>query len=59
MIYVLITIGAFISIITTAIFKSITKKTKYQNLLRAIVVIISLVLFIFISIFILNQKAYQ
>jgi len=36
MIYVLITIGAFISIITTAVFNSITKEQKYQNILRAL-----------------------
>jgi len=59
MIYVLITIGAFISIITTAIFKSITKKNKYQNLMRAIVVIISLTIYVACCIFILNQKTFE
>jgi len=59
MIYVLITIGAFISIITTAIFKSITKKQKYQNILRAIVVIISLTMYVACCIFILNQKTFE
>jgi len=59
MIYLLITIGAFFSIITTAIFKSITKKQKYQKFFRAIVVIISLVLYIFCCIFILSQKTFE
>jgi len=59
MIYLLITIGAFISIITTAIFKSITNKQKYKNLYRAIVIIISLALYIFCCIFILNQKTFE
>jgi uncharacterized BrkB/YihY/UPF0761 family membrane protein len=59
MIYLLITIGAFFSIVTTAIFKSITKKTKYQNFYRAIVVIISLALYVFCCIFILNQKTFE
>lgn len=59
MIYLLITIGAFISIITTAIFKSITKKQKYQNWYRALVVIISLALYVFCCIFILNQKTFE
>ena len=59
MIYLLITIGAFISIITTAIFKSITKKQKYQNLIRALVIIISLAVYVFCCIFILNQKTFE
>ncbi len=59
MIYVLITVGAFISIITTWIFKSITKKNKYQNLNRAIVVIISFIIFVSLCIFLLGQKGYQ
>jgi cytochrome bd-type quinol oxidase subunit 1 len=59
MIYVLITIGAFISIITTAVFNSITKKQKYQNILRALVVIFSFTLFVACCIFILNQKTFE
>ena len=59
MIYVLITLGAFISIITTWIFKSITKNAKHQNFKRAIVVILSFVFFVFLCIFLLNQKSYQ
>ena len=59
MIYVLITIGAFISIITTAIFKSITKSNKHQNLFRALVVVISLTLYVACCIFILNQKTFE
>jgi predicted PurR-regulated permease PerM len=59
MIYVLITVGAFISIITTWIFKSITKKTKHQNLKRAIVIIISFIIFAFLCVFLLGQKGYQ
>jgi len=59
MIYLLITIGAFFSIITTAIFKSITKKQKYQNVYRAIVIIISLAVYVFCCIFILNQKTFE
>lgn len=59
MIYLLITIGAFISIVTTAIFKSITKKTKYQVWYRALVVIVSLALYVFCCIFILNQKTFE
>ncbi len=59
MIYLLITIGAFISIITTAIFKSITKKNKHQNLIRAIIVIVSLAIYVVCCIFILNQKTFE
>ena len=58
MIYLLITIGAFISIITTAVFNSI-KKQKYQNWYRALVVIISLVFYVVCCIFILNQKTFE
>ena len=59
MIYVLITIGAFISIITTAVFKSITKVQKHQKIFRALVVITSFTLYVACCIFILNQKAYE
>jgi len=59
MIYLLITIGAFISIITTAIFKSITSKHKYQKFLRALVVFISLVVYVVCCVFILSQKSFQ
>ena len=59
MIYVLITIGAFISIITTAVFKSITKKQKYQKIFRALVVIISFTIFVACCMFILNQKTFE
>ncbi|MDP4239216.1 MAG: hypothetical protein Q8904_07085 [Bacteroidota bacterium] len=59
MIYVLITIGAFISIITTAILKSITNDKKHHNLKRAIVLIISLSVFVATCIIILNQKTFE
>lgn len=59
MIYVLITVGAFMSIITTAIFKSITKETKHQNLKRTVVVALSFLIFVLICIYVLNQKLYQ
>jgi hypothetical protein len=59
MIYVLITLGAFISIITTAIFKSITNKSKYQNLKRALVIIISFIIFVGLCVFLLKEKGYQ
>ncbi len=57
MIYVLITIGGFISIITTAILKTITADKKRKNLKRALVVVISLVVYILICIVLLQQKS--
>lgn len=59
MIYLLITIGAFISIITTAIVNSISKKQKHQKWYRALVVIISLAVYVGCCIFILNQKTFE
>ena len=56
MIYVLITIGGFISIITTAILKSITAETKNKNIKRAIIVLTSIIIFALICIFIIQQK---
>jgi len=59
MIYVLITVGAFISIITTAIFKSIKNNSKYKNLKKAAIVIVSFLIFVFFCFFLLNQSGYQ
>jgi RsiW-degrading membrane proteinase PrsW (M82 family) len=59
MIYLLVAIGAIFSIITTAFLKSITSKTKNKEIKRAIIVIISLIAFVFVCIFILEQKSYQ
>lgn len=59
MIYVLITVGAFMSIITTAIFKSISKETKHRNLKRAAIIALSFLIFVLICIYVLNQKLYQ
>ncbi len=59
MIYVLITVGAFISIITAAILKPITDDKKYHNLKRAIVILISLSIYVAICIVILHQKTFE
>jgi len=59
MIYVLITVGAFISIITTAILKSITDDKTHHNLKRAIVILISLSVFVAVCIVVLSQKTYE
>jgi hypothetical protein len=56
MVYVLITIGGFISIITTAILKTVTAEKKNKNLKRAFIVFTSIVIYILICIFILQQK---
>lgn len=59
MIYILITIGGFISIITTAILKSITAESKHKNIKRAIVVLVSLLIYAAICAFILQQKTFS
>ena len=56
MVYVLITIGGFISIITTAILKTITAETKQKNLKRAIVILASILVYVLICMFIIQQK---
>jgi hypothetical protein len=53
---VLIALGAFLSIVTAAIFKSIKKDSKLKNLKRTLVILISLVLYIVFCFFILQQK---
>jgi len=58
MIYVIITIGAFISIITAAFLKPITDDRKHHNLKRAIVILISLSIFVAISLILIHQKTY-
>ena len=56
MVYVLITIGGFISIITTAILKSITAETKNKNIKRVVIVLSSIIIYVLICIFIMQQK---
>jgi len=53
---VLIAIGAFFAIITTAVLKSITDESKNKNLKRTLVVIISLIVYIICCLIILQQK---
>jgi len=59
MTYLLITIAGFISIITAAIFKSISENSKHLAFKRALVVIISLVLYVVSCVFLLQQKPYE
>jgi len=59
MTYILLTIAGFISIVATAIFKSITKKSKHQTLNRVLVVIVSLVIYIIWCVVLLQQKAIE
>ncbi len=56
MVYVLITIGGFISIITTAILKSIHADTKHKNMKRAIIVVTSILVYVLVCVFIIQQK---
>ena len=56
MVYILITIGGFISIITTSILKSIHSDAKNKNMKRALVVIISVLVYSLICLFIIQQK---
>ncbi len=56
MVYILITLGGFISIITTAILRTITADKKYKNLKRALIIFVSVLSYVLICIFILQQK---
>jgi len=56
MVYVLITIGVFFSIITTAILKSITKDSKFKIMKRALVVFISVAVYVVCCVILLQQK---
>jgi hypothetical protein len=56
MIYALITIGAFIAIITTSILKSVTNESKYKVLKRLLIVVISLAIYVGICLFVLSQN---
>ena len=56
MVYVLITIGGFISIITTAILKSIQADTKHKYWKRAIIVLTSILVYVIVCVFIIQQK---
>jgi len=58
MIPVLVTIAAFFSIITTAIFKSIKQESKFRILKRSIIVVFSIIIYIVCCMFILQQKVY-
>ena len=59
MTYLLITIAGFFSIVTTAIFKSVSNDSKYHILKKALVIIISIMVYIGICIFLLQQKAFE
>jgi len=59
MAYILITIAGFFSIISTAIFKSITKRSKHQILFRVLVVVVSLAVYIICCAFLIQQKTVE
>ena len=59
MTYLLITIAGFFSIVTTAIFKSISDNSKYLTLKKALVIVISILIYIVICVFLLQQKTFQ
>jgi multidrug transporter EmrE-like cation transporter len=59
MTYLLITIAGFFSIVTTAIFKSISDNSKYLTLKKALVIVISILVYIVICVFLLQQKTFE
>jgi multidrug transporter EmrE-like cation transporter len=59
MTYLLITIAGFFSIVTTAIFKSISDNSKYLTFKKALVIIISILIYIVICVFLLQQKPFE
>jgi phage-related holin len=58
MIYILIAIAGLMTIVTTAIFQSISKKQKYYRLKRALLIAISLIIFIVITYNLIQQPTF-
>ena len=56
MIYILFAIAAFMAIITAFITNSIAKTGNKQTLKKVIVIAVSIVLYIIIAVYILQQK---
>jgi multidrug transporter EmrE-like cation transporter len=59
MTYLLITIAGFFSIVTTAIFKSISDNSNHLTLKKALVIVISILIYIVICVFLLQQKTFE
>jgi len=59
MTYLLITIAGFFSIVTTAIFKSISDNSKHLTLKKACVIVVSILVYILVCVFLLQQKAFE
>ena len=59
MTYLLITIAGFFSIVTTAVFKSISDNSKHLMFKKALVIVISILVYIVICVFLLQQKTFE
>jgi hypothetical protein len=57
MIYILIAIAGLMTIVTTAIFQSITKKKKHYQLKRAILITVSLIIFVAVTYYLMQQPS--
>jgi len=58
MVFVLFALATFFIVFTTAIFKNITKKQKFQIRKRTILVAVSVTIYIILSIYLLYQPYY-
>jgi multidrug transporter EmrE-like cation transporter len=59
MTYLLITIAGLFSIVTTAVFKSISDNSKHLTFKKALVIVVSILVYIVICVFLLQQKAFE
>ena len=59
MIYLLFAIAGIMSIITAAIINGIGTGQKNSNIKKLIVILISILIYIVLAIFLLNQKGYN
>jgi len=59
MISVLITIGAFLAIVTTFILKSINNDSKSKNIKRAIIIVVSLAIYVICCLLLLQYKVFS
>lgn len=59
MIYVLFAIAAFMAIITAFIVNSMTKTSKYHKLNKVIVIIVSILAYILVAAYLLQQDSFR
>jgi uncharacterized membrane protein YjfL (UPF0719 family) len=58
MIYILIAIAALMTIVTTAMFQSITKKKKHYRIKRALLIAISFSIYVALTFYLIQQPVH-